>query len=112
MAAVAQLVSEDPQEQQSVAAVLREHPELQDFIGRVTDKAEEIFPESSFSVDTVRYDEWDAPVRMFIRITQPWDDYKVVSDQFFHWFAHQPDYDPDLILVMPLWDGPLESYRR
>ena len=61
MAAVAQLVSEDPQEQQSVAAVLRDHPELKSFMARVCVKAEDIFPESSFSVDTVRYDEWDAP---------------------------------------------------
>jgi hypothetical protein len=111
MAEVAQLMAEDPKQQQSVVAVLEDHPELKLFIAQVRARAEEVFPKTSISVDTVRYDEWNAPVRMSIRIIQPWDDYKVVSDQFFHWFAHLPDYDPDLILVMPMWNGPIETYR-
>jgi len=49
---------------------------------------------------------------MIITITQTWDDYRAASQAFFHWFAHQPDYEPELIVVMPMWNGPIESYRR
>lgn len=67
MADIAQLIPNDPTAKESVLAVIREHPELQDFIARVTDKAEEVCPEINITLDTVRYDEWDAAVRMFIR---------------------------------------------
>jgi hypothetical protein len=57
MAEIAQLIPNDPTAKESVLAVLREHPELQDFIARVTDKAEEVFPEFDIVLDTVQYDE-------------------------------------------------------
>ncbi len=57
MAKIAQLIPNDPTAKESVVAVLREHPELQDFIARVTDKAEEVFPEFDIVLDTVQYDE-------------------------------------------------------
>ncbi len=112
MVAVAQYIPSDPEGKASVLAVLREHPELPEFIARVSEKAEAMFPEISITLDTVRYDDWDPPVRMMIHITQPWDDYTASSDAFFHWFAHHPGYEPDLIIVMPLWNGPIETYRR
>lgn len=112
MVAVAQYIPKDPNEKASVLAVLREHPELPDFIARVSEKAEEMFPEVSIALDSVRYDEWDPPVRMRVHITQPWVDYTASSDAFFHWFAHHPGYEPELIIVMPLWNGPIETYRR
>lgn len=49
---------------------------------------------------------------MLVHLTQPWDDYTASSDAFFKWFAHHPGYEPDLITVMPLWNGPIETYRR
>ena len=112
MVAVAQYIPKDPKEKESVLAVLREHPELQDFIARVSEKAETMFPEVSISLDTVRYDDWDPLVRMLVHITQPWDDWTASSDVFTHWVGHLPDYDRDLIFVMPMWNGPIETYHR
>ncbi len=111
MVAVAQFIPDDPQQKESVLAVLREHPELQGFIARVSEKAEEVFPEISITLDTVQYDDWDPPVRMIIHITQPWDDYWSASQIFVHWVGHLLDYDRELILVMPMWNGPIESYH-
>jgi len=112
MAKIAQLIPNDPTAKESVVAVLREHPELQDFIARVTDKAEEVFPEFDIVLDTVQYDEWDPPVRMLVHITQPWDDCWDSSATFVHWVGRLPKYDRDLIFVMPMWSGPIESYRQ
>lgn len=83
MVAVARLIPKDPEEKESVLAVLREHPELQDFIAHVSAKAEEMFPDVSITLDTVRYDDWDPPVRLLVHITQPWDKYAASSDAFF-----------------------------
>jgi len=111
MVAVAQFVPQDPQEKESVLAVLREHPELQDFILRASEKAEEIFPEVRITLDTVQYDEWDPPVTMTVWVTEPWDRFRPGLDRFTHWLAHDADHDKELLFVMPMWDGPLESYR-
>ena len=112
MVAVAQFIPKDPQEKESVLAVLREHPELQDFIARVSAKAEAMFPEVAISLDTVQYDDWDPPVRMLVHITQPWDDYTAASDIFARWVGHLPEYDRELIFVWPQWNGPIETYHR
>ena len=112
MVAVARYIPQDPDEKASVLAVLREHPELQDFIARVSEKAETMFPEVSISLDTVQYEDWEPPVRMHVKITQPWDDYTASSDAFTHWVGHLPDYDRELILVWPQWNGPIETYHR
>lgn len=112
MVAVAQFIPDDPQAKESVLAVLREHPELQDFIARVSEKAAELFPEVSIELDTTRYDEWDPPLTLSVRITQPWDEYKESSNEFIHWYAHQPGWNLDLIVVVPMWAGPIETYRR
>ncbi len=66
MVAVAQFIPQDPEQKESVLAVLREHPELQDFIVRAREKAAEIFPEFRVTLDTVQYDDWDPPVTMTI----------------------------------------------
>jgi hypothetical protein len=112
MVAVAQLIPDDPEEKASVLKVLREHPELQEFITRTLQKAEEMFPEVRVELDTVRYDEWDPPIRLRLYLTQPWEQYRTASDEFIHWFANDPGFDIDTILVMPLWAGPIESYSR
>jgi hypothetical protein len=112
MVAVAQFLPDDPKEKESVLAVLREHLELQDFIARATQKAEEMFPKVRVELDTDRHDEWDPPIRMLVHITQPWEQYRTALDEFIHWFANDPGFDIDTILVMPLWAGPIESYSR
>ena len=112
MVAVAQYIPDDPQQKASVLAVLREHPELQGFIARASAKAEELFPETRITLDAVQYDEWDPPVRMIVKITQPWPDYQAASDTFIHWVGHLPDYKRDLILVMPMWNGPIETLQQ
>lgn len=112
MSAVAQLIPDDPAAKESVLAVLREHPELQDFIARVKDKAEEVFPKTAIALDAVRYDDWDPPVRMIVHITPPWDEYTRASREFAHWVGDLAEYDRDLILVMPMWNGPIETLRR
>jgi 2-oxo-4-hydroxy-4-carboxy--5-ureidoimidazoline (OHCU) decarboxylase len=56
MVAVAQFIPKDPEQKESVLAVLRAHPELQEFIARASEKAEEIFPDVPITLDTVRYD--------------------------------------------------------
>ncbi|MEJ7901205.1 MAG: hypothetical protein WKF63_05120 [Thermomicrobiales bacterium] len=112
MVAVAQFIPKDPKEKESVLAVLREHPELQDLIARVSEKAEEMFPEVSISLDTVQYDDWDPPVRMLIHITQDWNDYKQSSEAFRHWLAYLPGYEREHIFVMSMWAGPVETARQ
>lgn len=75
MAEIAELIPNDPAAREPVLAVLRDHPELEDFIARVTDKAVDVFPEFRITLDTVQYDEWDSPVRMLVLVTQPWNDF-------------------------------------
>lgn len=109
MVAVAQFIPQDPKEQESVLAVLHEHPELQDFILRASQKAEEIFLVVRVTLDTVQYDEWDPPVTMTIWIDLPWDRFLAAMDRFTHWLAYEANHDKELLFVMPMWDGPIES---
>jgi hypothetical protein len=111
MVAVAQFIPDDPQQKESVLAVLREHPELQGFITRASEKARELFPDMSVEVDTVQYEEWDPSVRMIITVTQPWTEFQSRRRDFVQWLIQDPAFDLDLILVMPQWNGPIESYR-
>lgn len=112
MVAVAQFIPDDPKEKESVLAVLRAHPELQDFIARASRKARELSPNVAIELDTVRYDNWDPPIRMLVHFKVPWEEYRVVSNDYIHWFANDPGFDLDAILVMPLWTGPIESISR
>jgi hypothetical protein len=112
MVAVSQFIPDDPKEKESVLAVLRTYPELQEFITRAIQKAEDMFPEVRVELDTVRYEEWDPPIRLRLHLTQPWEQYRKSSDEFIHWFANDPGFDLDTILVMPLWAGPIESYSK
>jgi hypothetical protein len=111
MVAVAQFIPQDPDEKELVLAVLREHPELQDFITRASEKAKETFADVRITLDTVRYDDWDPPARMLIHVTQPWDEFKSKRSNYVLWLTQDPAFDLDVILVMPMWSGPVESYR-
>ncbi len=109
MVAVAQFIPDDPAEKESVLAVLREYPELQDFIARASEKAEELFPDVAIALDTVQYDDWDPPVRMIIHVTQPWNEFRLLRSDFVRWLTQDPAFDMDVILVMPMWHGPIEK---
>ena len=109
MVAVAQLSPTDPEEKASVLSVLREHPEVQEFILRASAKAEEIFPEVSITLDTVRYDEWDPPLSMTIRGVQPLDMFAIAYETYMQWLVSNPAYPRNLIFVMPTWGGPPED---
>jgi hypothetical protein len=111
MVAVAQYIPTDPEEKESVLAVLREHPEVEDFVQRASEKAKETFPEFSITLDTVRYDEWDPPVSMTIRVVQLLDAFEVAYEAYMRWLVSSPDYPRDFLFVMPTWDGPLEDQR-
>ncbi len=111
MVAVAQFIPKDPEQKESVLAVLRAHPELQEFIAHASEKAEEIFPDVRITLDTVRYDEWDPPVTMYINTVQPWTEYGRSFDFFLRWLSPNPEYNRDVILVMPMWAGPIETYK-
>lgn len=111
MVAVAQFIPNDPNEKESVLAVLRDHPELQDFIARASEKARTSFADVRITLDTVRYDDWDPPVRMLIHVTQPWHQFKAIRNEYVRWLTEDPAFDLDVILVMPQWNGPIESYQ-
>lgn len=107
MVAVAQLIPEDPEEQKTVLSVLREHPELAGFIARATERAREVFTDPEIHLDTVRYDEWDPPLRLIIRAPMPWPEFEPAFDAYLKWLSHHPDYDRELILVFPQYWGPV-----
>ncbi len=83
MVAVAQFIPNDPEEKESVLAVLRDHPGLQELIARTSEKARASFTDVRISLDTMRCDDGDPPVRMLIQVTQPWADYTASSGALF-----------------------------
>lgn len=110
MVTVAQFIPQDPEQKESVLAVLREHPELREFIQHASEKADEVFPNVRISLDTVQYDEWDPPVTMTINVIQSWSAFHQSYNEYVNWLISNPDFPRELILVMPVWHGPLETY--
>lgn len=111
MVAMVQFIPQDPKEKESVLAVLREYPELQDFILRASEKAEMIFPDVRITLDTVRHDDWDPPVRMKVHAVDTLDRFEALFSQYTYWLAYDANYPQELISVMPLWAGPRASSR-
>ena len=103
MVAVANLLPDNPEQEASVLAVLREHPELRTFIQQASAKALDLFPGATIQLDTARYDEWDPPLCMRLYIPQDREDRDRGLDAFIGWIAHAPGYDPELISFLPLW---------
>jgi hypothetical protein len=99
MVAVAQLIPKDPEEQASVLTVLREHPELREFIAEASQHAEEVFPGALIHLDTVRYDEWDPPVRLIIETPMSWTEYDATVWRYIAWLRDRLGYPEDLIFV-------------
>jgi len=50
-------------------------------------------------------------VTMYINTVQPWTEYGRSFDLFLRWLSPNPEYNRDLILVMPMWAGPIETYK-
>jgi len=48
---------------------------------------------------------------MYINTVQPWTEYGRPFDLFLRWLSPNPEYNRDLILVMPMWAGPIETYK-
>ena len=105
MVAVANLLPENPEDEASVLALLKEHPDLRAFIQQASAKALEVFPGATIQLDTVRYDPWDPPMRM--RILAPGDLEQVGASRmdYFRWLHAHLDYPEDLIFVFPQWTG-------
>ncbi|MGN6033641.1 MAG: hypothetical protein ACTHQE_18450 [Thermomicrobiales bacterium] len=105
MVAVASLLPDNPEEEASVLAVLREHPELRTFIQQASTKALEFFPGASIQLDTARYDEWDPPVTMnvFVRDDQRDDQDDMVQRrlEYVRWLRDHLAYPEDMIFVFP-----------
>ncbi len=106
MVAVAQFIPQDPDQQESVLAILREHSELRDFIQRVVLRAGDVFPEPRVTLDSRHYDEFDPPIRLLIHVNESLAEFNEHYHGFARWLALEQDYPQDLLLVMPLWDGP------
>ncbi len=105
MVAAAQFIPQDPKEQESVLAVLREHPELREFIQRAVQKANEIFPEPRVALDTTRHEDIDPPVRLQLYVSESLIAFGRHYHRYARWLAYDADYPQELISVMPLWSG-------
>jgi hypothetical protein len=106
MVAVAQYIPTDPEEKATVLAVLREHPELREFLQRAIQKASEIFPEPHVTFDTERYDKDDPLVWLQIYVKEPLLAFNEHYHQYAYWLANEANYPVDLIGVLPLWTRP------
>ncbi|MGC4104850.1 MAG: hypothetical protein QM753_00655 [Thermomicrobiales bacterium] len=105
MVAVASLLPDNPEDEASVLAVLREHPELRAFIQQASAKALEFFPGASIQLDTARYDEWDPPLQMVVHAPGSLNEIGALRMEFFQWLHTELDYPEDLIFVFPQWAG-------
>lgn len=105
MVAMTQFIPDDPHEKDAVEAILSAHPELETFIAEVSAEAHRRFPMVRIELDTVAYDDWDPPLRLLVRASQPIETYRPAILDFTEWVSGRPDYHRDLVLVLPMWDG-------
>jgi len=104
MVVVADMLHDNPEDEASVLAVLGEHPEVCMFIQQLSEQAQELFPGVRIQIDAVQWEPYDPPVRIVLHIRQRWDDYKQVILDFASWMGTQPEFDPNLVGVLPLWE--------
>ena len=104
MVAVANLLPENPEDEASVLAVLREHPEARTFIQQASEKAQELFPDVRISLDAVQWEADDPPLRIVLHIRQPWEEYSIAIKGFAGWLGAEPTFDLGLVGVLPLWE--------
>jgi len=101
MVAVANLLPDNPEQEASVLALLKEHPELRTFIQQASAKALEVFPGASIQLDTVRYDEWDPPMTMNVFVREGQDDMIQRRLDYVRWLREHLAYPEDMIFVFP-----------
>ena len=106
MVAVASLLPENPEDEASVLAVLREHPEARTFIQQASEKAQELFPGVRISLDAVQWEEWDPPVRLVLLIPGTWESYERGMAAFVTWLGGRPLEDMETVALLPLWQDP------
>ena len=111
MVDVAQIIPTNPEEQASVLAVLREHPQLREFIQRAIQKAEEIFPNPRVTLDAVRYEEYDPPVRLQFLVTEPLMSFDQHYSDYVKWLVQTSHVSKQLIQILPLWKRPTYPTR-
>jgi hypothetical protein len=109
MVAVANLLPEDPEDEASVLAVLREHPEARTFIQQASEKAQECFPGVRISLDAVQWEKGDPPLRLVLHISQSWHDYSIAIQTFTRWLGGRPLADLETVGLLPLWQ---DSHAR
>lgn len=105
MVAVANLLPQNPEDEASVLALLREHPELRTFIQQASVKAMEVFPDATIQLDTVRYDPWDPPIRMNVLIRGDLEQVNRDRTDYLRWLHATLTYPEDLVFVIPQWIG-------
>lgn len=105
MVAVANLLPDNPEDEATVLSLLKEHPELRTFIQQASAKALELFPGSTIELDTVRYDDWDPPMRMIVSVRGDLEGLMPARMDYLRWLHAALSYPEDLIFVFTQWVG-------
>ncbi|MGC4192406.1 MAG: hypothetical protein QM589_14745 [Thermomicrobiales bacterium] len=105
MVAVANLLPDNPEEEATVLALLKEHPELRTFIQQASAKALDLFPGATIQLDTVRYDDWDPPMRMIVSVPGNLETMMPGRMDYFRWLHTSLNYPEELIFVFTQWAG-------
>ena len=87
MVAVAQFIPTDPEEKPPCSPCCASIRRCRSSSSVPVQKAEEIFPEVTITLDTVRYDEWEPPVSMTIYAVQPLEAFSIAYDVFVQWLV-------------------------
>jgi len=69
----------------------------------------EVFTDPEIHLDTVRYGEWDPPLRLIIRVPMPMPECRQAFAAYLHWLHGQPKHDEELLLVFPQFAGSLDT---
>ena len=109
MVAVANLLPDNPEEEASVLAVLREHPGAREFVQQASAKAQGLFPGVRISLDATQWEEGEPPIRMVLQISGTWEAYEVAMGAFVDWLGARPLDDLETVGLLPLWQ---ESHAR
>lgn len=100
MIAIKGMLPPDADEQREVQRILLEQPDLQVMIERAQAKAREIFPQSRFVLEPIRYgDEWDPPLQLLVLSDVGRDEYRRSLLEFKRWLVEELRYDSDKILI-------------
>lgn len=99
MVAMTKMMPSDPDERATVRRVLREHPELERFIERISRHATELFPGAEMTLDTRQFDDWDPPIQVVVTAPLQTVNYGDTYLRLLEWMNADPDYDPGQVHV-------------